>query len=279
MATLTAHEQEEIARANSSGLPPVLFVHGLWLLSSSWGTWRQLFEANGYTTIAPGWPDDPDTVEEANQDPDVFAHKRLRQVTDHYIEAVDLLKMTPAVLGHSFGGLISEMLAGEGKSAATVAISPVAFREYSGSPCPHCRRPRPSWPTRSMLDALCHSPSSSSNTPSATRWTRRGTQTLRSLRRPAPGKPLFQAAAANLNPWTEDQVDTETPDRGPLLLISGEKDHTVPPAVVAAAYKRQQVNLGRTEYQEIPGRGHSLTIDHGWREVADIALAFIKQHR
>jgi pimeloyl-ACP methyl ester carboxylesterase len=96
---------------------------------------------------------------------------------------------------------------------------------------------------------------------------------------PAPGKPLFQAAAANLNPWTEDQVDTENPDRGPLLLISGEKDHTVPPAVVAAAYKRQQVNLGSTEYREIPGRGHSLTIDHGWREVADIALAFIKQHR
>src|SRR5205823_13815217 len=88
MTILTTHEQQEIDRANTSGLQPVVFVHGLWLLSSSWDRWRALFEEQGYTTLAPGWPDDPDTVEEAKHDPEVFAHKRIKQITDHYIDAI-----------------------------------------------------------------------------------------------------------------------------------------------------------------------------------------------
>ena len=280
MATLTIHEQEEIARANGSGLPPVLFVHGLWLLSSSWDPWRQLFEANGYTTIAPGWPDDPETVEQANQDPDVFAHKRLRQVTDHYIAAVNLLEMTPAVLGHSFGGLIAEMLAGEGKSAATVAISPAAFRGILRLPLSSLKAASPVLANPLNVGRAVPLTFEQFQYAFGNAVDEEEAHTLYDAYAvPAPGKPLFQAAAASLNPWTDDRVDTENPDRGPLLLLSGEKDHTIPPAVVAAAYKRQQTNLGRTEYQEIPGRGHSLTIDHGWREVADIALAFVKQHR
>ena len=94
---------------------------------------------------------------------------------------------------------------------------------------------------------------------------------------PAPGAPLFQAATANLNPWTEAKVDTENPERGPLLIISGEKDHTVPWAIANASYKQQKRNAGVTEIVEIPGRGHALTIDSGWREVADTALAFVKR--
>src|SRR6478672_884091 len=114
MTTLTTHEQQEIDRANASGLQPVVFVHGLWLLSSSWDRWRALFEENGYITLAPGWPDDPETVAEANADPEVFAHKRIKQVTDHYLDAIRQLKTKPAVIGHSFGGLIAQRLAGEG---------------------------------------------------------------------------------------------------------------------------------------------------------------------
>src|SRR5437870_716820 len=128
MTVLTIHEQQEIDRANTEGKQPVVFVHGLWLLSSSWGNWRQLFEEQGYTTLAPGWPDDPDTVEEAKHDPEVFAHKRIKQVTDHYIDAIRQLKRKPAVLGHSFGGLIAQRLAGEGVAAITVAIDPAPFR-------------------------------------------------------------------------------------------------------------------------------------------------------
>src|SRR3989442_50676 len=167
MTVLTIHEQQEIDRANNSGLQPVVFVHGLWLLSSSWDRWRALFEEQGYTTLAPGWPDDPQTVEEANDDSEVFAHKRLKQVTDHYIDAIRQLKRKPAVIGHSFGG--------------------------------------------------------------------------------------------------------------PLLLHAGEEDHTVALAVVSAAYQLQQHNPAVTEFRAIPNRGHSLVIDHGWRDVAEIALAFIAQ--
>jgi non-heme chloroperoxidase len=279
MPTLTTHEQEEIARANDSGLPPVIFVHGLWLLSSSWDNWRQLFEANGYTTIAPGWPDDPDTVEEANQDPDAFAHKRIKQVTDHYGAAADLLKLKPAVLGHSFGGLISEMLAGEGKSAATVAISPVAFRGVLPLPLSSLKAASPVLANPFNVGRAVPLTFEQFQYAFGNAVDENEAHTLYDAYAvPAPGKPLFQAAAANLNPWTEDRVDTKNAERGPLLLVSGEKDHTVPPAVVSAAYKRQEQNPGLTEYWEVPDRGHSLTIDHGWREVAEAALAFITLH-
>src|SRR5436305_2073234 len=164
MTVLTTQEQQEIDRANNSGLQPVVFVHGLYLLSSSWDRWRALFEEQGYTTLAPGWPDDPETIAEANDDPEVFARKRIKQVTDHYADAIRQLKTRPAVIGHSFGG-----------------------------------------------------------------------------------------------------------------LIAGEKDHTVPLAVVTAAYNLQKNNPAVTEFREMPDRGHSLIIDHGWREVAETALVFIAQ--
>ena len=128
MTALTIHEQQEIDRANTSGAQPVVFVHGLWLLASSWDNWRPFFEERGYTTLAPGWPDDPDTVEEAKQDPEVFAHKRIKQVTDHYVDAIGQLKTKPAVIGHSFGGLIAQMVADAGVAAVTVAIDAAPFR-------------------------------------------------------------------------------------------------------------------------------------------------------
>jgi pimeloyl-ACP methyl ester carboxylesterase len=279
MTPLTTHEQEQIDRANASDLQAVVFVHGLWLLSSSWDNWRTLFEEKGYTTLAPGWPDDPETVEEAKNDPEAFAHKRIKQVTDHYVDAIHQLKTKPAVIGHSFGGLIAQRLAGEGVSAVTVAIDPAPFRGVLPLP----------------LSAL---KSSSPVLGNPLNYTRAVPLTFEQFRFafanavdeseahelfdtyavPAPGAPLFQAATANLNPWTEAQVDTKNPERGPLLLISGEHDNTVPWAITHASYKQQEKNLGVTEIKEIPDRGHSLTIDHGWREVAEVALAFIAQY-
>src|SRR5690348_13501089 len=128
MTDLTTQEQQQIDRANNSGLQPVVFVHGLWLLASSWDTWRSFFEEQGYATLAPGWPDDPDTVAGATDDPEVFADKRLKQVTDHYAQVIQQLKRKPAVIGHSFGGLIAQLLADEGVSAVTVAIDAAGFR-------------------------------------------------------------------------------------------------------------------------------------------------------
>lgn len=279
MAALTTHEQQEITRANDSGLQPVVFVHGLWLLSNSWDRWRTLFEENGYTTLAPGWPDDPDTVAEANQDPEVFAHKRIKQVTDHYVDAIRQLNTKPAVIGHSFGGLIAQRLAGDGVSAVTVAIDPAPFRGVLPLPLPALKSAAPVLANPlnygravPLTFEQFHFAFGNAVDESEAR------ELYDTYTVPAPGVPIFQAATANLNPWTEAQVNTENPGRGPLLIISGEKDHTVPPAIANASYEQQKKNPGVTETQEMPGRGHSLTIDHGWREVAEAALAFVKRH-
>ena len=279
MTDLTTHEQQQIDRANAEGKQPVVFVHGLWLLPSSWDNWRQLFEEKGYTTLAPGWPDDPETVEEAKQDPEVFAHKRIKQVTDHYVDVISQLKTKPAVVGHSFGGLIAQKVAGEGVASVTVAIDPAPFRGVLPLP----------------LSALKSSAAVLGN---PLNYTRAVPLTYEQFRYafanavdeseahelfekysvPGSGAPIFQAATANINPWTEAQVDTKNPERGPLLIISGEYDHTVPWAIAHASYKQQEKNAGVTEIREIPDRGHSLTIDHGWSEVAETALNFIAQH-
>lgn len=279
MATFTTREQQEIESVNTSGLQPVLFVHGLWLLASSWDNWRRRFEASGYSTIAPGWPDDPETVAEANDDPEVFAHKRLQQITQHYLDVVGQLTMKPAVIGHSFGGLISLMLAGKGISIATVAISPAPFRGVL---------PLPPSALKSSAPVLSNPANYNRAIPLTFEQfhyafanavdENEANRLFQTFAVPGSGVPIFQAATANLNPWTEDMVDTQNPGRGPLLIIGSEKDHTVPPAICAAAYKLEQRNPGVTEYRELLDRGHSLTIDHGWREVAETALGFIEKH-
>lgn len=279
MTALTSHEQQEIDRANASGLQPVVFAHGLWLLSNSWERWRSLFEAQGYTTLAPGWPDDPETTQEANQDPDALAHKRLEQVTDHYIAAISQLQRKPAVIGHSFGGLIAELVADRGAAAVTVAISPAPFRGILDLPLSQLKAASPI--LKNPLNAGKAVPLTFEQFQYA--FTNEldeaeARQLYETYAVPAPGAPLFQGALANFNPWTEDKVNTSNPNRGPLLIIAGEKDHTVPASVSEAAYKRQQKNPGVTQYREMLGRGHSLAMDHGWQEVAEVALAFVKDY-
>src|SRR3954453_6652503 len=132
--TITEHEAGEVARANATGLQPVVFIHGLWLLPSSWDRWATLFEEAGYIPLTPGWPDDPDTVEEANAHPEVFAKKTVGQVADHFDEIIGGLTRKPAVIGHSFGGLLAQIVAGRGLAAATGAVSPAPFR--GGLPLP-----------------------------------------------------------------------------------------------------------------------------------------------
>ncbi len=278
MTALTTQEQQQIDRANAAGKQPVVFVHGLYLLASSWDPWRALFEEQGYTTLAPGWPDDPETTAEAKDDPEVFADKHIKQVTDHYAEVIGQLKRKPTVIGHSFGGLIAQQLADQGLSAVTVAIDPAGFRGVLPVPLSELKSGAP------VLSNPANYHRAVSLTYEQFRYGFTNTLEESEARElydryavPGSGTPVFQAAAANLNPWTEDQVNTRNPERGPLLLIAGEKDHTVPLAVVRAAYKLQQHNRAITEFREIPGRGHSLVIDHGWQDVAETALAFIAQ--
>jgi pimeloyl-ACP methyl ester carboxylesterase len=279
MTTLTEREQADISRANSSGKKPVVFVHGLWLLPRSWDPWRAHFEEQGYTTIAPGWPDDPETVEEARAHPEVFAKKSLKAITAHYVEAIGKLTIKPAVVGHSFGGVITEMLAGRGLSAASVAIDPAPFRGVLPLPFSSLR----------SASAVIANPANYGRAVALTfeqfrfGWTNalsedESKKLYETHHVAGSARPLFSAATANLNPWTEDKVDTANPERGPLLLISGEKDNTAPWAIVSASYDRQKHNPGVTEIVSIPNRGHSLTIDSGWKEVADVALTFVSRH-
>ena len=253
--SLTSTEQQEIDHANASRLQPVVFVHGLWLLSNSWNNWRQLFEAQGYTTLAPGWPDDPETTQEANQDPDVLAHKRLKQVTDHYVAAIGQLQRKQAVIGHSFGGLIAEMLADRGVAAATVAISPAAFRGILVLPLSQLKAAAPLLNPLSVGKSVPLTFEQFQYAFANELDEAEARQLYDAYAVPASSTPLFQGALANFNPWTEDKVDTGNPDHGPLLIIAGVKDHTVPASVSDAAYKRQQKNAGVTQYQNMPGRG------------------------
>jgi len=277
-AVITDHEAEQVDRANATGLTPVVFIHGLWLLPSSWDRWATVFEEAGFTALTPGWPDDPETVEEANAHPEVFAGKSVGDVADHFDAVIRRLERKPAVVGHSFGGLLTQIIAGRGLSAASVAIDPAPFRGVLPLPISALRAGSPvlSKPgNRNRAVPLTYDQFRYSFANAVTEDEAKALYETYAV--PAPGKPLFQAATANLNPWTEAKVDTDNPDRGPLLIISGEKDHTVPWALSNAAYKQQKDNPGVTEITEIKGRGHALTIDSGWREVADTALAFVRR--
>jgi len=278
MATVTEHEGLQVERANASGLRPVVFIHGLWLLPSSWERWVEVFSEAGFAPLTPGWPDDPATVEEAQEHPEVFAKKTIKEVADHLDELIGGLDQKPAVIGHSFGGLLTQILAGRGSAAVSVAIDPAPFRGVLPLPISALRSSAPvlenplNWNRAVPLTYEQFRYAFANAVDEA-----EAKELYETYAVPAPGAPLFQAATANFNPWTEAKVDTKNPDRGPLLIVSGEKDHTVPWAIANASFKRQQHNSGVTEIVEIPGRGHALTIDHGWRDVADTALAFVRR--
>jgi len=277
-STITDHEAAQVEHANATGLKPVVFVHGLWLLPSSWDRWVALFEEAGYVTLTPGWPDDPETVAEAREHPQVFAGKGITQIAAYEEAIIRRLDQKPAIIGHSFGGLLTQILAGRGLAAASVAISPAPFRGVLPLPLAALR----------SSSVVLRNPAN---------WNRAVPLTYEQFQYgfanavgedeakelylgysvAGAGEPLFQAATANVNPWSEAQVDTTNPERGPMLIISADSDHTVPFAMSNAAYKRQKRNEGVTEMVKMEGRGHSLTIDAGWREVAEKALEFIKR--
>jgi non-heme chloroperoxidase len=276
---LNEREAREIADANASGKQPVMFVHGLWLLASSWDRWRAHFAELGYATIAPGWPDDPATVEEARAHPEVFADKSLSVISAHFEAAATALTRKPIVIGHSFGGVLAQMVAGKGLAAATVAIDPAPFRGVVPLP----------FSALKSASAVIANPANYHRAVALTfeqfnyGWTNaldaaEAKQLYEEFHVAGSGMPLFQAAFANLNPWTEDKVDTKNPARGPLLFISGERDNTVPWSIVSASYERQKRNTGLTDIISIEKRGHSLVIDSGWKTVASISAEFVQQH-
>jgi non-heme chloroperoxidase len=276
--TITGREAAQVERANASNATPVVFVHGLWVLSSSWAKWADFFDQAGYVSLTPDWPDDPETVEEARANPDVFAKKTVKQVADHTAEVIDALDKKPAVIGHSTGGLVAQMLAGRGLTAATVAIDPGPFRGVLPLPASELKVAGPFLAnplTRGRAITLTFDQFKYG-------WAnaldeKEAKELYETFHVAGSGIALQQMGNANLNPRSEAKVNSKNPDRGPMLIIEGEKDHTVPWAVANAAYKKQKRNPGVTEIVKIPNRGHALTIDAGWREVAEASLDFIRR--
>ena len=277
-SSLSEREQRQVERANASTATPVVFIHGLWLLPSSWDRWVALFEEAGYVALTPDWPDDPVTVQAARAEPEVLANKTLEQVADHTTDIIYALDRKPVLIGHSTGGLLAEILAGRGLAKVTVAIDPGVFRGVLPLPLVVLKGVGPFLINplnrgRAITLTFDHFKYSWANALDETE----AKELYDTFHVAGSGVSLAQMGNANLNPWTESKVDTKNPDRGPLLIIDGEKDHTVPWAIANAAYKLQRRNPGVTEITKIPNRGHSLTIDSGWREVANNALTFVKR--
>ena len=276
---LNDRERTEIDRANESGRPPVVFIHGLWLLADSWDRWRRMFEDQGYSTIAPGWPDEPASIHEARANPEVFAGKSVQAVTHHYLDAVRALDRAPAIIGHSFGGLIAQQLAGIGAATVTVSIDPAPGRGVLPIPPAALKAGFP------VLRNPLNLRRSVTLTVDEFRYgwanaldDEEGRRLYDEYHVAASGIPIYQAATGNLNPRTQTRVDYTASNRGPMLIISGQKDHAVPPAMAHAAYKKQSKNSAVTQFVELPDRGHSLIIDHGWEEVGTTALDFVQRH-
>ncbi len=276
---ITQREQAEVASANGSGRQPVVFVHGLWLLANSWDPWRELFEERGYTTLAPGWPDDPETTASAVAHPDVLAGKSIGGITTTSPRSWVRSTARRSSSGTPSAASSRRSSPGWDWPPGAVAIDPAPFRGVL---------PLPVSSLRSSFPVL-KNPANRKRAVMLTfeQWTYgftnaipedEGRRLYDTYAVPGSGLPLFEAATANINWRTEASVDTKNPDRGPLLIISGELDHTVPWKIANASYKRYRHSPAPTEITEIPGRGHSLVIDHGWHDVADTALAFLERH-
>jgi pimeloyl-ACP methyl ester carboxylesterase len=256
---------------------PVVFIHGLWLHATSWQSWIELFASAGYRTSAPGYPHEAPTVAEARENPDAVANLSIDEITDHYAEIIAQLDEPPVIIGHSFGGLFAEKLLGQGIGAAAVAIDPAQIKGVLPLPLAQLRSGFPALGNPANLHrsvtltekefryGFGNAVSDEESDALYDKWTI-----------PSPARPLFQAAAANFVMHSQAKVDTANDDRGPLLLISGTADHTVPDVVTRSTLKQYRDSTAVTELKQFEGRGHSLTIDSGWREVADATLEWLK---
>jgi pimeloyl-ACP methyl ester carboxylesterase len=257
---------------------PIVFIHGLWLHSDSWAPWQDFFAAAGYQTMTPGWPGDAETVAETRANADDEADHGLDDITNHYASVIDGLATPPILIGHSFGGMIAEKLLGQGRGAAAVAIDAAQIRGVLVLPLaaartgfPVLRNPKNKHRAISLTPAQFRY-SFANTLPEEESKTLYDKWTI-----PGPGRPLFEAAFAAFSRHSPDKVDTGNADRGPLLLIAGGEDHTAPEAVTKSTLKQYKDSGAVTDFMEFPDRGHSLTIDHGWRDIADASLAWLEK--
>ncbi len=255
---------------------PVLFIHGLWLHATSWQRWTELFTQRGYQTSAPGWPGDSDTVVGSRANPDAIADKSIDDVFAHYAAIIEQLPRKPILIGHSFGGMLAEKLLGEDLATAAIAIDAAQIKGVLPLPLSALRATLPVFKNPANIHRAV------SLTPEEFRFSfgnaldpAESDALHEAWTIPAPGRPLFEAATANFSLHSPAKVNTDNNERGPLLLIMGGKDHTVPEVITKATAKQYRGSDAVTDLMEFADRGHSLTIDHGWRDVAEACLTWL----
>ena len=257
--------------------PPVVFIHGLWLHATSWNRWLDLYRDAGYEPIAPGWPGEPDTVHAARENPDLVADTGIDDAVAHFAEIIGALDARPIIIGHSFGGLLAEKLLGQDLAAAAVAIDPAQIKGVLPLPLAQIRAALPVLGNPANLHKAISLTAKQFRFGFGNALTEEESDDLyEQWSIPAPARPLFQAAVANFALHSEAKVNTANQQRGPLLLISGTKDHTVPDVTTRSTLKQYRDSTAVTELKQFEGRGHSLTIDSGWREVADATLEWLQ---
>jgi non-heme chloroperoxidase len=261
----------------SNGRTPVVFIHGLWMHPDSWQRWVELFRAAGYAPIAPAWPGDSASVAEARAHPERLANIGIDAVTEHYAQIIRGLGTKPIVVGHSFGGLFAQKLLGMGLASAAIAIDPAQMRGVLPLPIAQLKSALP------VLGNPFNYKRAVALTPKqfharfANAVSEAESNDLHAKYAiPGPGRPLFEAAFANVFPNTAARVNIGA-DRGPLLIIGGGKDNTAPETVTRAAHKLYRKARTVNDYKVFPDRGHSLVIDSGWKEIANASLAWLKE--
>lgn len=255
---------------------PVVFVHGLWLHAESWNNWIGFFREHGYDATAASWPGDSETTEATRKNARALAGYGVGEVADHIAANLRGYNRKPILIGHSFGGLLVQNLLGRDLAAAAIAIDPAPIKGVPELPISALRSTLP----------VLGNPLNFKRAVSLTEHQFRfgftnalpegeAHELYEKYAMPAPGRPLFQAATATLNPISATKVNVSNRTRGPLLLVAGEKDNTVPPVLVKSTLRAYSKSPAITELKEFPNRGHSLTIDSGWRELAEYSLQWL----
>ena len=255
---------------------PVIFIHGLWIHSAAWAPWIELFESRGYRASAPGWPGDGPTVADTRANADALNDQGLAEIFNHYAELIGTPEVKPIVVGHSFGGLIAEELLANNVVAAAVAIDPAGVKGVKALPFAQLKSAFPVLSNPANLHRTVSLNAKQFRYAFGNTLTEEESDVLHDAWTiPGPGRPLFQGASANFFPHSPAKVDTHLVDRGPLLLTSGAEDHTVPLKVTKEVFDMYAKAESDTEFHVFEGKGHSLTIDSGWNEVAEVALSWL----
>ena len=257
---------------------PIVFIHGLWMHSSTWKPWMQFFAQHGYECLNPDWPGDGATVEESRGNTKAIANHGIKEVADGYARVIATLPEKPILIGHSFGGLMVQILLGWGNAAAGIAIDPAPIKgvwqlPFSALKASLAVLGNPFNLSKSV--SLTHKQFRYSFTNAIPEGESR--QLYERYTVPSPARPLFQVAFATLNPNAENKVNVANSTRGPLLITSGDKDHIVPPVLCRATFNKYKRSAAVTELKSFANRGHSLALDHGWNEIAEYALRWLNE--